>query len=120
MNETVLPDVTTMRLVCGESSIDVIGPGNVKCVVNVRVRRSHHLYNKPKQCRENRSIYKTAQSRCKISLDQPVLSGRYTRVVAHPDNTLDVRDLAHLALYQPVLYCGMFYPAIRKANLVCS
>lgn len=27
---------------------------------------------------------------------------------ADPNNTLDVRDLTRLALYQPVLYCGMF------------
>ena len=43
MNETVFPDVTTSLLVCGESSIDVIGPGKVRLVVSVRVRRSHHL-----------------------------------------------------------------------------
>lgn len=28
---------------------------------------------------------------------------------ADPNNTLDVRDLTRLALYQPVLYCGTFY-----------
>ena len=43
MNETVFPEVTTSRFVCGESSIEVIGLGKVKLVVNVRVRRSHHL-----------------------------------------------------------------------------
>ena len=26
----------------------------------------------------------------------------------NPNNTLDVRDLTRLALYQPVLYCGTF------------
>ena len=43
MKDTVLPDVTTSLFVCGESSIDVMGPGNVMLVVRVRVRRSHHL-----------------------------------------------------------------------------
>ena len=46
MNETVFPEVTTSRFVCGESSIEVIGLGKVKLVVNVRVRRSHHLERK--------------------------------------------------------------------------
>lgn len=43
INATVFPDVTTRRFVCGDNSIDVMGPGNVRFVVSVRVRRSHHL-----------------------------------------------------------------------------
>lgn len=43
MKATVLPEVTTRRFVCCESSIEVIGPGKLRLVVNLRVRRSHHL-----------------------------------------------------------------------------
>lgn len=43
MNETVFPEVTTSRFVCGESSIDVMGSGNLRLVLRFLVRRSHHL-----------------------------------------------------------------------------
>lgn len=43
MNETVLPEVTTILLVRGENSIDAIGLGKLRFVVSFRVRRSHHL-----------------------------------------------------------------------------
>lgn len=41
--------------------------------------------------------------------DDPFLQEVVERAVnlrADPDNSLDVHDLARLALYQPVLYCG--------------
>lgn len=44
MNATVLPEVTTSRLVCGDNSMDVIGPLKLMLVVSVRVRKSHHLF----------------------------------------------------------------------------
>lgn len=43
MKATVFPEVTTKRLVCGDSSIEVTGAENRSVVVNLRVRRSHHL-----------------------------------------------------------------------------
>ena len=86
MNETVLPEVTTIRFVCGESSIEVIGPGNVMLVVSVRVRRSHHLHGEGA-----RSTFQVRRERRKgsRSLDYPVLSRGYARMVAHPNDALD-------------------------------
>ena len=43
MKDTVFPEVTTILLVCGDNSIDVIGFGKLRLVEKVRVRRSHHL-----------------------------------------------------------------------------
>ena len=43
MKDTVFPEVTTILLVCGDNSIDVIGFGKLRLVETVRVRRSHHL-----------------------------------------------------------------------------
>lgn len=43
INATVSPDVTTSRLVCTESSMDVMGFGKASEVVSLRVRKSHHL-----------------------------------------------------------------------------
>ena len=71
MKETVFPDVTTILFVCGESSIDVIGPGKVRLVVRLRVRRSHHL-PKPRRSQHRENVYLTAHEG--ILLDQPVLA----------------------------------------------
>jgi hypothetical protein len=44
MKATVFPDVTTSRCVGRDSSMEVIGLGNVRVVVSFRERRSHHLF----------------------------------------------------------------------------
>jgi hypothetical protein len=46
INETVFPDVTTMRPVCGDSSMDVMGFAKLRLSMSCLVRKSHHLYSK--------------------------------------------------------------------------
>jgi hypothetical protein len=43
INATVVPDVTTSRLVAVDNSIEVIGLGNLRLALSFRVRKSHHL-----------------------------------------------------------------------------
>lgn len=84
MNETVLPEVTTILLVRGENSIDAIGLGKLRFVVSFRVRRSHHL--SPSLSIENAYMIEGLYG---ILLDLPVLPCRHTCVLPNPDNTLD-------------------------------
>ena len=44
MKDTVVPEVTTRRWVCGDHSMDVMGFAKLRVVVKFLVRRSHHLY----------------------------------------------------------------------------
>src|ERR1700731_2120079 len=43
MNATARPEVATRRFVVGESSMEVMGSGNLTHLQIVQVRRSHHL-----------------------------------------------------------------------------
>lgn len=82
MNATVLPEVTTSRLVCGESSMDVIGPGKVMLVDRLFVRRSHHLQPSVLSIRLDIGCVDDI-------LDNTILSSRHACVLSHPYDTLD-------------------------------
>jgi hypothetical protein len=81
INATDFPDVTTRRCVCGDNSMDVIGPGNVRHFVRVRVRRSHHL-SKSDDVEKVNTIYVV------YLLDQSVLTSGHSGMVPDPYHAL--------------------------------
>ena len=78
---TVLPEVTTSRLVCGESSIEVIAVGKGMLPTTACDLRSHHL-------RLSVSCW-IGQVGRGYTLDNAVFSGRDPKIFGYPDDTLD-------------------------------
>lgn len=98
MKETVFPDVTTKRDVCAENSIDVIGFGNERLVVSLRVRKSHHLASGEYNVRQMGSWH---------LLDLAILCSRYTSVVSYPDNTFYHPIMRESSIFHQEIWVGI-------------